>query len=411
MRALLERFGPDVCVTVLEKSTTPGGLARFGIAPDHQSTRRIARTLEAILLDHRVAVAFNVDVGTDVRAGELNEYADAVIWATGATHPRPLGVPGAGLDGVEYAIELVRWYTGHPNGTRPHVLDATRVAVIGNGNVGLDIARILLADPTTLASTEMPTTVQAALSSSSVDEVVVLGRKEPDRAAHSASEVLALAAAEDIGIAVETCAGAAPSGRFLGRAVEAAARPGPANGKRLVLRYGFEPVEVRGHDSVTSLVVRGTCEGELVEIECESVVAAIGTDGGGQIPAGWGSVDGHVLHSEGRVLDDAGNAIPATYVTGWMKRGASGGVGTNKRCAQQTVSTLARDLAAAGPSRDSKSPSAILEELERRGVSYFGSEGWRAVDRAERAEGRASGAFRRPAAREALAIGLGAEGR
>jgi ferredoxin--NADP+ reductase len=383
---LVSTFGRDLSVTLFEKETMPGGLVRYGVAPDHRKTRAILRKFEAEVVRPEVTPVFNVDVGVDIAVEELQSRFDVVIWAAGATEPRPLNVPGADLDGGTAAIDLVRWYTGNPRYTHaPTVLRARRVVIVGNGNVALDAARMLMLPAASLAAADMPGRVRAALGASAVREVIVLGRRGVSDGAHSPSELLALGETAGFGIYTENDeerdrAGSGSVKRLAVRAVQRRTD----DRRALTLRYFSETVAILGQDAVRGVRVRDPRNGQQAVIDCDAVVTAAGMRSGAQ-PASWGREDGHVLHRRGRVIDVAGQPVRGVYVVGWAKRGASGGIGTNGPCAQETVAQIAADLSAGEISTGrARPPGDIVDFLKRRGAEVLGLDEWKAISRAER---------------------------
>ncbi|RSD20795.1 FAD-dependent oxidoreductase [Amycolatopsis eburnea] len=325
-------------VTLIDRLADPGGLVRYGVAPDHPSTKKIGETF-ARFHDHpRLRLRLGVEAGPELAARH-----DAVIWAVGATEARPLGIPGEDLPGSLPAASVVGWYNGHPD-LEPDAVDlsAERVVVVGTGNVALDVARILTADPATLAGTSLAPAALARLRSSKVREVVVLARRGPEDAAYTRSELLALAARGNLVVddhdpritaAIDGGAGKAALLRDVPREAVDWSSP-PPDGRRVVLRFHSSPVEFTGDTEVRSVLTTGG-----VEIPAGRVVRAAGFRGapvpGLPFDAGTGTVP-----------NESGRVAPGTYVAGWIKRGPSGGIGTNKACARETVGALLEDAVA-----------------------------------------------------------------
>ncbi len=327
-------------VTLIDRLETAGGLIRYGVAPDHPSTKKIGETF-ARFHDHpRLRLRLGVEAGPELAARH-----DAVIYAVGATEARRLGVPGEDLPGSLPAATVVNWYNGHP-GVRPDAVDlsAERVVVVGTGNVALDIARILTADPEALAGTAIAPAVLARLRSSKVREVVLLARRGPADAAYTRPELLALAArgtlvvdAHDPRVAAEIDAAAPGEKAALLQGVPreevdwSARSPG---GRRVVLRFHSSPVAFTGDTEVRGVRVTGD-----VEIAAGRVVRAAGFRG---VPVPGLPFD----EVTGTVPNTAGRVETGTYVAGWIKRGPSGGIGANKACARETVGALLEDAVA-----------------------------------------------------------------
>ncbi|MEV4145531.1 FAD-dependent oxidoreductase [Amycolatopsis sp. NPDC049691] len=322
-------------VTLIDRLDTAGGLIRYGVAPDHPSTKKIGETF-ARFHDHpRLTLRLGVEAGP-----ELASRHDAVIYAVGATGARRLGVPGEDLPGSLPAATVVNWYNGHP-GVRPDAVDlsAERVVVVGTGNVALDIARILTADPESLADTPIAPAALARLRSSKVREVVLLARRGPSDAAYTRSELLALAARGNLVVddhdprtaaAIDAGEGKAALLKGVPREDVDWSSP-PPDGRRVVLRFHSSPLAFTGDREVRGVRVTGD-----VEITAGRVVRAAGFRGAPVPGLPFDEVSGTVPNESGRV-------VPGTYVAGWIKRGPTGGIGANKACARETVGALLAD--------------------------------------------------------------------
>ncbi|WHT16379.1 FAD-dependent oxidoreductase [Crossiella sp. CA-258035] len=340
-------------VTLIDRLPVPGGLIRYGVAPDHPSTKKIGETF-ARFHDHpRLRLRLGVRVGAEVTAAELAQRHDAVIYAVGASSARSLEIPGEQLAGSLAATTVVAWYNGHPDVPADAVdPSAERVVVVGNGNVALDVARILTADPRTLEGTTIAPEALARLHTSKVREVVLLARRGPEVAAYTIPELLALIQRTDVDVvvddadprtaqAIDAAAALDKAGLLQGlkrEPVDLAAPPPPGR-RRIVLRFHSAPREVLGDTEVRGLRVTGP-DGEA-EIATGQVVRAVGYRG---IPVPGLPFDedsGTIPHHEGRVADR-----PGTYVVGWIKRGPSGGIGANKACAGETIGSLLADAVA-----------------------------------------------------------------
>jgi len=356
-------------VTFLDRLSTPGGLIRYGVAPDHPGTKRIGRRLGRLHDHPRVRTVLGVDVGTDVPVDELARHFDAVIYAVGAATGRRLEVPGEDLPGLHTGPEFVGWYNGHPDVPGDAVrLDDERALVIGTGNVALDVARILSTDPDRLAGTEIADHALAALRASTVREVVLLGRRGPEHAAYTAPELLALRRLPGVELVVDDhdprigeAIDQAPAGseaallQGLRRAsFDHAATPEP--GRRIVLRFASSGTRLLGDHAV-----RGVCLDDGSTVLAGPVVSAIGY-GGHEVPGlPFDRARGTVPHEAGRIV-----GVPGAYSVGWFKRGSSGGIGDNRVDAAETVRTLLDDeLAGRLPGR-SGSPRAFARAVRRR---------------------------------------------
>lgn len=364
-------------VTLIDRLPVTGGLVRFGVAPDHPATRKVGDTFARFHTHPRVRMHLGLDVGDDVTAGELAAHHDAVIYAVGASADRTLAVPGENLPGSVSARAFVAWYNGHPDAAPDAIdLSAERVVVVGNGNVALDVARILLADPDSLARTDIADHALAALRGAKVREVVLLGRRGPEDAAYTKSELLALkhvpglelvvddhdpriaAAIDEAGPATDP-QGKAAHLRGVARDRVDWMKP-PAPGRRIVLRFHSAPRELRGEEAVEGVRV-AEASGELT-IPTGMVLRAIGYRGAPVAGLPFDEATGTVPHEGGRVTGQ-----PGTYVVGWIKRGPSGGIGANRTCAAETVTTLLADaVAGALPARPG-TPKAFHRLARRRG--------------------------------------------
>ncbi|MFJ6577369.1 FAD-dependent oxidoreductase [Streptomyces sp. NPDC091368] len=382
---------PGVTVTVHDRLPTPYGLARAGVAPDHQDTKRVARLFRDIESQPGFSYRLHTEIGRDLSHEDLVRDFHAVVYAVGAATDRRLGIDGEDLPGSASATDFVAWYNGHPDhGADRYALDGERAVVIGNGNVALDVARILTADPDALARTDISDRALAALRAGRVREVVVLGRRGPAEAAFTLPELLALAALDDVDVLVEgrpedlvlpedLPEDAGPKAAVL--AGLAARTPVPGR-RRIVLRFHNRPTRILGDDRVTGLAVEGTgpraAEGADT-IGASLVLRAIGYRARPVPGLPWDAGTGTVPHDRGRVA-------PGVYVTGWIKRGPSGFIGTNRSCARETVSTLLDDLDAGlltAPAGDAPVGGGHPDAV--------GLDGWRAIDERERAEGRRQG--------------------
>ncbi|MFD7655514.1 FAD-dependent oxidoreductase [Actinosynnema sp. NPDC059797] len=340
-------------VTLIDRLPVAGGLVRYGVAPDHPSTKKIGEVFARFHTHPRLRLRLGVEVGRDVTAAELAARHDAVVYAVGASAARRLGVPGEDLPGSLAATTVVAWYNGHPDVPADAVdLSAERVVVVGTGNVALDVARILTTDPAALEGTSIAPHALARLRSSKVREVVLLARRGPDAAAYTRPELLALLERDDLDVVVDArderttraIAAAAPADkagllRGVAREVVDWSAPPPADRRRIVLRFHSAPVEVLGDGEVRGLRVTGP-DGDA-EITAGRVVRAVGYRGTPLPGLPFDEATGTIPHTGGRV-----EGLTGAYVVGWAKRGPSGGIGANRACSRETVGTLIADAAA-----------------------------------------------------------------
>jgi ferredoxin--NADP+ reductase len=421
----------DIEVDMLERLPTPWGLVRSGVAPDHPKIKSVTRIYEKTAAHPRFRYYGNVTFGEHVSREDLLAHYHAIVYATGSPSDRPLGIPGEDLPGSHAATEFVGWYNGHPDhrDLEFDLLSAERAVVIGNGNVAIDVARMLVLAPEELAPTDTADHALEVLARSSVREVVIVGRRGPAQAAFTNPELLELGELADADVIVD----AAELERALAiadpqaeeditsrRNVEIlrsyAAQPPKGHDKRIVLRFLLSPVSLladeQGHLGAVEMVrneLVATPDGGLRALatdETETIAAglafrAIGYRG---IPLPGVPFDERsavIPNEAGRVLDLESSApIAGEYVVGWIKRGPSGVIGTNKKDAQETVDAMLADLLpasnGAGDGRAKHSPitpdaGAIEELLRKRQPELVTYSGWEAIDRHERALGEPEG--------------------
>ncbi|MCF3121141.1 FAD-dependent oxidoreductase [Streptomyces arenae] len=384
-------------VTLIDRLPVAGGLVRYGVAPDHPATKKVGETFARFHAHPRVRMHLGLDVGTHVTPEEIAAHHDAVIYAVGASADRRLSIPGEELPGSISATGFVAWYNAHPDASQDAIdLSAERAVVVGNGNVALDVARILLADPDTLARTDIADHALRALRDSTVREVVLLARRGPEDAAYTRSELLALKHLPDVELvvddhdpriasAVDAAGPRDKAGVLKGVARERidGERP-PAPGRRIVLRFHSEPVEVLGEDRVDA--VRVTAGSGERTIRAGLVLRAIGYRGRPVAGLPFDETTGTVPHEGGRV-----QGLPGTYVVGWIKRGPSGGIGANRTCAAETVSTLLADAVAGALPAPAHAPRAFHRLARRRNRQVVDAKGLAAIERAETGRGRDAG--------------------
>jgi len=368
-----------IAVDVLDRLPTPYGLVRYGVAPDHKSIKSIANYLRRVLESPDVRFLGGVHFGDHVTREDLLGAYDAVVYATGAMRDRRLGIPGEDLPGSFAATDFVNWYCGHPDvDPFAFTLDAESVAVIGIGNVAVDVARILSRDPAELEGTDVPEPVLAALRASKVREVHMIGRRGPAQAKFTTKELRELG--ELPGVTVWTdpaemdLAGFDASGesaelaesdrRVRGNLVALRAwESAPAGpGRTLRVRFWLRPVEILPSSSGTVSSLRlertrltsdGTFEGtgEIETLDAQMVLRSVGYQSVPLLDVPFDPRSHTVPNAEGRVLSETGEPLPGEYVAGWLKRGPTGVIGTNKADAAETVRALLADLAG-GPGAD-----------------------------------------------------------
>ncbi|MGW2288741.1 FAD-dependent oxidoreductase [Streptomyces phaeochromogenes] len=429
---LLSRDGVPAQVDVYERLAVPWGLVRHGVAPDHQTIKSVTLAYEKIARRPGFRFLGNVEVGADVTHDELTSVYHAVIYAVGAARDHGLGIQGEALPGSCSAADFVSWYNGHPDhAEREFDLTSTTTAVVvGNGNVALDVARMLASDGAVLRTTDMADHGVRALSRSAVREIVVLGRRGPAQSAFTDVELRELAAREDVDLVVdapeETFVGLDPANaaqqRNVGllRSLRDAAPKGCR--KRIVLRFAASPTEVVGGDRVEGVRVarnaltreddRVTARttGDTRVVPAQLLIRAIGFRSSPLPGVPFDDARGTLRNDDGRVVDPrTGDPVPGTYVAGWAKRGPSGVIGTNKRCAVQTAQLLLADRDAQLLSEPRSTPDDLLAVLKRRGVEVVHGSGWELLNSHEKGLGESQGRPRVKVVRRAdqLAVALG----
>ena len=391
----------DVHVDMIEMLPTPWGLVRSGVAPDHPKIKSISAQFEKTASHPQFRFFGNVVVGEHVHASELAEHYDAVIYAVGAQTDRRLGIPGEDLPGSWAATELVAWYNGHPDYQQLEFdLDVESAVVIGNGNVALDVARMLALTPEELAPTDATDASIEAIAASSLREIVVVGRRGPAQAAFTTPELQEMGdlAGADVIVDPADLEGADPkdtnSERNLAVLRDFAAREPTGKPRRVVFRFFHSPVAILGDERVEGV--------DLVCNELDANERAVPTDEHETISCGlvFRSVGYHGVELPGVPFDPAtgtipnerGRVSPGVYCAGWIKRGPTGVIGTNKKDAAETVETLLED-AAAGRLEPKPDATAVAVDalLFERGVDVVEYDGWMAIDEAERTAGEKSG--------------------
>ena len=408
----------SVEVDLFERLPTPWGLVRLGVAPDHPKIKTVSKAFEKIAARPGFRFLGNVEVGRDISSAELAELYDAVVYTVGAQTDRRLGIPGEDLPGSIPATALVAWYNGHPDFADLDVdLSGERAVVIGAGNVAIDVARMLVLTEEELRVTDTADAAIAAIAGAGLREVIMLARRGPAQAAFTTPEVIELqelAGADAIVDPAElvldaASAAAVPGDTNAERNLEAlaaiAAMPVTGKPRKLQVRFCVSPVAIRGSDRVEAIVIernrleaddRGRIQavptGERETIPCSLVLRSVGYRGIAIEGVPFDERAGTIANRDGRVVDAAGAVVPGVYCAGWIKRGPSGVIGTNKKCATQTVDLLLADVAegrlAGGGAATADRVSALLAE---RGVEVVTSDGWAAIDAVELAGGAAQG--------------------
>ena len=412
--ALLASDDPAFAVDLYDRLPTPWGLVRAGVAPDHPKIKAVTRVFERIAQHDRFRFFGHVTVGDDVKRAELLAHYDAVVWAYGADADRRMGIEGEELPGSIAATALVGWYNGHPDWRELELdLSCERVVVIGNGNVAIDVARMLAVDPDELATTDVADHALAELRASKIREIVVCGRRGPAQAAFTSVELgelgelagVDVVVSADEGIPDEASAQAiAGEGHPIERRnlsilqgyIERGTRGAE---RRIVLRFLVSPTRILGAGRVEAIelartrlepgeggVMRAVATDERETIPCGMVVRSVGYLGRGVPGVPFDERRGVIPNERGRVLE-----ATAEYCTGWIKRGPSGIIGTNKKDANETVGMLLADVRAGVVGEADHDPAEIEALVRARQPDVVELAGWNAIDAVERALGEPHG--------------------
>jgi ferredoxin--NADP+ reductase len=412
---VLVKSGTDVSIDLYERQPAPFGLIRYGVAPDHPRIKGIVKALHQVLSKPQVRLLGNVEYGVDVKLDELRRYYDAVVFTTGAEKDRDLDVPGVELPGSFGGAEFVSWFDGHPDVSRDWPLEAESIAVVGAGNVGLDVARMLSKTADELLVTEIPDNVYEGLKSSPVREVHVFARRGPAQAKFTPLELRELDHSPNVEVLVNpedieyddgsiAAINSDNQTKLVVRELEKYAMRTADKGegerpRKLWLHFFESPVEVLGDGKVeafrterTELTGDGNVKGTGVTKDwpVQAVYRCVGYRSTELPGLPWDSRNHVVPHAAGRVLDLDGTALPGVYVNGWVKRGPVGLIGHTKGDAIETVGSMLEDLETM-PKAEQPDPAAVLEFLESRGVQWTTWDGWQLLDAHEQALGEAYG--------------------
>lgn len=393
----------DVSIDLFERLPAPYGLVRYGVAPDHPRIKGIITALREILDTGQIRLFGNVNYGTDVTLEDLQKHYHAVIFSTGAITDQNLAIPGIDLPGSYGAADFVSWYDGHPDVPRSWPLEAAEVAVIGNGNVALDVARMLAKHPEDLLPTEVPDNVLEGLRNSPVTDVHVFGRRGPMQVKFTPLELRELGELRDVDMIVHDEDFALDDASL--RAIESnkqifvinkvfdqwRSREVGSASRRLHLHFYASPLEVLGDTRVTGFRyertepdgaggVRGT--GEVRDVAVGALYRAVGYFGTALPGIPFNERHGVIPNHEGQVVDDDNRIVPGVYATGWIKRGPVGLIGHTKSDAMETVQHLVKDQASWW---DPEFPdeASVLALMRSRGIRFTNLDGWHKLDAAE----------------------------
>ena len=409
-------------VDLFDRLPTPYGLVRGGVAPDHPKIKAVTRVYERTAKREGFRFFGNVEVGRDITVEDMTGLYHAILYTFGAEADRELGIPGEDLPGSYSATSFVGWYNAHPDyADRDFGLDRVkRAVVIGNGNVALDVTRMMALDEAELRQTDIADHAIEVLAGSGVEEIVVLGRRGPAQAAWTNPEIIELGQLEEADVVIgEGEAELDPVSRAwidsedsdktakvnVETVEEYASREPTGKPKRIVIRFLSSPIEIRGGDQVESILIgrnelveedgalRARDTGDREELPCELVLRSVGYTGVPLEGVPFDARRGTIPNESGRVLDGPeGEPLTGHYTAGWIKRGPSGVIGTNKKCATETVELLLEDVAAGRLLEPTDpSPATVERLLEERRAHHVSFSGWEQIDTTEIGRGEPHG--------------------
>jgi ferredoxin/flavodoxin---NADP+ reductase len=420
----LQKAAPGIRIDLIDRLPTPFGLVRGGVAPDHPKIKSVTRIFDRIATQPGFRFLGHVHVGQDVTVEELRARYDALILCYGADSDRTLGVPGEELAGSHAATEFVAWYNGHPDyAAASFDLTQQAAAIVGIGNVAMDVSRILAKPVPLLATTDLADHALQALAASMVHTIHVIARRGPVQAACTTPELRELGELDGVDVVVDprdlelddasVAQLAATEDRNPAKNLDVlrewAARPLTGAPRRIVLHFNASPVALSGTDRVTGMTiarnrletdgrggVRAVATEEVTEIPVGLVFRSVGYKGRGLPGVPFDARSGVVPNVNGRVVEQAGSTdtVPGLYVAGWIKRGPQGIIGTNKLCAADTVTRLLADAAAGDVPRADTSVSSLDALLAERHVRVTTWTDWQTLDHAEQARGALAGRTR-----------------
>ena len=415
---ILSKTDLDVSIDLFERLPAPFGLVRYGVAPDHPRIKQIIVALHKVLERGDIRLLANVDYGTDLKLDDLRQFYDAVIFSTGSIRDAALPIPGIDLEGSFGAADFVSWYDGHPDVPRTWPLEHRTVAVIGAGNVALDVARILAKHADDLLPTEVPGNVYDILKANPISDVHVFARRGPAQVKFSPLELRELGHVPDVDVVVypedfefdEGSMAAIHSSNQTKQVVKTLTdwtlkEPEELTASRRIhLHFLHKPVEVLGEDGkVVALRTERTAlngdgnvtgTGVLHDWPVEAVYRAVGYFGSPLVDIPFDDVAGVIPNREGRVVDVDGQPLAGVYATGWIKRGPVGLIGHTKSDASETIRHLTEDVEAGGEAfytAAERDPAAVTEFLAARGVDVIEWSGWQLLDAYERSLGEPHG--------------------
>jgi ferredoxin--NADP+ reductase len=391
---ILHNQYPDVEIDLFDSLPAPYGLIRYGVAPDHPRIKGIVNSLHEMLAEGTIRFYGNVTFGRDITLEDIHAHYHAVIFATGAIKDAELNIPGIDLDGSFGAADFVSWYDGHPDYPRTWPLNAKMVAILGNGNVALDVARVLAKGAEDMLSTDIPANVYEGLKHSPVTDVHVFGRRGPAQIKFTPIELRELGEVKDVDIVVyeedfgdnwfdEDAEGVTNQQKVMARVMNSwRERELTGANRRLHLHFWHKPLEIVGEDGkVVGMKFERTAiegdslvdTGEVREYELGAVYRAIGYFGSELPNVPFDSKLGVIANEGGRVVRADGSPMIGLYATGWIKRGPIGLIGHTKSDAMETIANLVADVEKLD---DPKNQHSLIAELDARGVKYTDWAGW-----------------------------------
>ncbi|MCK5580344.1 MAG: FAD-dependent oxidoreductase [Candidatus Omnitrophica bacterium] len=411
----LQQADLNVQIDMLDRLPAPFGLVRYGVAPDHDNIKVITRLFEKIAQKENFSFLGNVYVGKDISVEELKEFYDAIIFACGAETDRKLDIPGIDLEGSHTATEFVGWYNGHPDYVdREFDLSQEVVVIIGQGNVAIDVARILCKTVDELNKTDISQHALDILAESKIKEVHMVGRRGPVQSAFTFAEIEEIQDLKnctpvfdkkylDINEASRIELNNPNDHMYIRKwkVFENFAQTKDIKKRKLILDFYLSPVEIKGQGRAEKVIFeenelvgkpkaqKATGTGRFIEIDCGLFFRSVGYQGR---PLGWVPFDeqkGIFPNKDGRILD-GDHEVPGMYAVGWIGQGPVGVIGTNKSPAQKTVANLLADIPRLTPCRNSN-PQAIYDFLKQKGVAVITFDDWKKIDAAEIARGQEAG--------------------